>query len=151
MLELRYGLDGSDPRTLEEVGRAFGVTRERVRQIESRALMKLKSYRETKGPGARAVSSAVVLDCELVELLPDERIVFRWRVVTDRTDTVHTHKLVVDGLAATGFRRRDEDRPRSRAPASGPHRECRRGLGPGAQQARRSACRATERRRGSLG
>ncbi|MGB8108141.1 MAG: sigma factor-like helix-turn-helix DNA-binding protein, partial [Pseudolabrys sp.] len=33
---------------LEEVGRAFGVTRERVRQIESRALMKLKSYRETQ-------------------------------------------------------------------------------------------------------
>ncbi len=49
VLELRYGLDGSDARTLEEVGRAFGVTRERVRQIESRALMKLKSYRETKG------------------------------------------------------------------------------------------------------
>ncbi len=39
-IELRYGLDGSDARTLEEVGRAFGVTRERVRQIESRALMK---------------------------------------------------------------------------------------------------------------
>ena len=56
VLELRYGLDGSDARTLEEVGRAFGVTRERVRQIESRALMKLKSYRETQGParlGAR--------------------------------------------------------------------------------------------------
>ena len=35
-------------RTLEEVGRAFGVTRERVRQIESRALMKLKSYRDTQ-------------------------------------------------------------------------------------------------------
>jgi RNA polymerase primary sigma factor len=48
VLELRYGLDGSDARTLEEVGRAFGVTRERVRQIESRALMKLKSYRETQ-------------------------------------------------------------------------------------------------------
>ena len=48
VLELRYGLDGSDARTLEEVGRAFGVTRERIRQIESRALMKLKSYRETQ-------------------------------------------------------------------------------------------------------
>ena len=48
VLELRYGLDGSDARTLEEVGRAFGVTRERVRQIESRALMKLKSYRDTQ-------------------------------------------------------------------------------------------------------
>ena len=48
VLELRYGLDGSDARTLEEVGRILGVTRERVRQIESRALMKLKSYRETQ-------------------------------------------------------------------------------------------------------
>ena len=40
----------SEPRTLEEVGRAFGVTRERIRQIESRTLMKLKSYRETAAP-----------------------------------------------------------------------------------------------------
>ena len=48
VIELRFGLSGAQPCTLEEVGRAFGVTRERVRQIESRALMKLKSYRETQ-------------------------------------------------------------------------------------------------------
>ena len=42
ILELRYGLDGDSPRTLEEVGRKYGVTRERIRQIEAKAIRKLK-------------------------------------------------------------------------------------------------------------
>jgi RNA polymerase sigma factor (sigma-70 family) len=42
VLRLRYGLDRGDPRTLEEVGDAFGLTRERIRQIEARALSKLR-------------------------------------------------------------------------------------------------------------
>jgi RNA polymerase primary sigma factor len=42
VLRLRFGLDDGRPRTLEEVGREFGVTRERIRQIESRSLAKLK-------------------------------------------------------------------------------------------------------------
>jgi len=41
VLSLRYGLDGSDPKTLEEIGRRLGLTRERVRQIEGEALSKL--------------------------------------------------------------------------------------------------------------
>jgi RNA polymerase primary sigma factor len=41
-LILRYGLDGSDPRTLEEVGKEMSITRERVRQLERRALQSLK-------------------------------------------------------------------------------------------------------------
>jgi RNA polymerase primary sigma factor len=45
VIELRYGLTGEDPMTLEEVGRYFGVTRERIRQIETRTLFKLKSMR----------------------------------------------------------------------------------------------------------
>jgi RNA polymerase primary sigma factor len=45
VLELRYGLTDGQPRTLEEVGRAFGVTRERVRQIEVKALRKLRHPR----------------------------------------------------------------------------------------------------------
>jgi RNA polymerase primary sigma factor len=48
VLELRYGLRGEEPMTLEEVGQAFGVTRERIRQIETRTLAKLQNY---GGPG----------------------------------------------------------------------------------------------------
>ncbi|MDX6646407.1 MAG: polymerase primary sigma factor [Miltoncostaeaceae bacterium] len=48
VLELRFGLRGDEPRTLEEVGQAFGVTRERIRQIEVKTLNKLKSYREAE-------------------------------------------------------------------------------------------------------
>jgi RNA polymerase primary sigma factor len=42
VLELRYGLNGRAPLTLDEVGRAFDVTRERIRQIESHSLKKLR-------------------------------------------------------------------------------------------------------------
>jgi len=48
VLELRYGLSGQPPRTLEEVGRAFGVTRERIRQIENNTLKKLESLPEAQ-------------------------------------------------------------------------------------------------------
>lgn len=43
VIELRFGLKGEHPRTLEEVARRFGVTRERIRQIEAKALSKLQS------------------------------------------------------------------------------------------------------------
>ena len=42
VLRLRFGLDGSVPRTLEDVGREFALTRERIRQIEAKALTKLR-------------------------------------------------------------------------------------------------------------
>jgi len=48
VIELRYGLNGQPPRTLEEVGRAFGVTRERVRQIENLTLKRLESLPEAQ-------------------------------------------------------------------------------------------------------
>jgi DNA-directed RNA polymerase sigma subunit (sigma70/sigma32) len=47
VIELRFGLKGEHPRTLEEVGQKFGVTRERIRQIEAKTLAKLKAYRDS--------------------------------------------------------------------------------------------------------
>ena len=48
MIELRYGLSGLEPLTLEEVGQTFGVTRERIRQIENNTLKKLKRLPEAQ-------------------------------------------------------------------------------------------------------
>lgn len=48
VLRLRYGLDDGHPRTLEEVGKEFHVTRERIRQIEAKALRKLRHPQRSK-------------------------------------------------------------------------------------------------------
>lgn len=48
ILRMRFGLDDGRSHTLEETGQEFGVTRERIRQIESKALQKLKKHRESK-------------------------------------------------------------------------------------------------------
>lgn len=48
VIRLRYGLDDDKPRTLEEVGREFNVTRERIRQIEAKALRKLRNPSKSK-------------------------------------------------------------------------------------------------------
>ncbi len=48
VLRLRYGLDDDRPRTLEEVGKEFGVTRERIRQIEAKAIRKLRHPTRSK-------------------------------------------------------------------------------------------------------
>ncbi|MBI4039514.1 RNA polymerase sigma factor RpoD [Candidatus Daviesbacteria bacterium] len=48
VLRLRFGLEDGKPRTLEEVGREFGVTRERIRQIEAKALRKLRHPSRSK-------------------------------------------------------------------------------------------------------
>jgi RNA polymerase primary sigma factor len=48
ILRMRFGLDDGRSHTLEETGQEFGVTRERIRQIESKALLKLKKHRDSK-------------------------------------------------------------------------------------------------------
>ena len=48
ILEMRFGLNGTKSHTLEEVGLEFAVTRERIRQIEAKALMKLKNHKDSK-------------------------------------------------------------------------------------------------------
>ena len=54
IIELRYGLNGNEPMTLEQVGHEFGVTRERIRQMEIRTLRRLQKFRM-----ARALQDAV--------------------------------------------------------------------------------------------
>ncbi|MDR1032487.1 MAG: RNA polymerase sigma factor RpoD [Candidatus Nomurabacteria bacterium] len=48
IIKMRFGLDGGKSHTLEEVGQEFAVTRERIRQIEAKALGKLRKHRDTK-------------------------------------------------------------------------------------------------------
>jgi RNA polymerase primary sigma factor len=48
VLRLRFGLDDGNVRTLEQVGKVFGVTRERIRQIEAKALRKLRHPSRSK-------------------------------------------------------------------------------------------------------
>jgi RNA polymerase primary sigma factor len=49
VLELRFGLSGEEPRTLESIGRQLGITRERVRQIEAAALARLRRLMAARG------------------------------------------------------------------------------------------------------
>jgi RNA polymerase primary sigma factor len=44
VIAMRYGLDSRDPRTLDSIGKQFGLTRERIRQLEKQAIHKLRSF-----------------------------------------------------------------------------------------------------------
>jgi RNA polymerase primary sigma factor len=49
VLEMRFGLNDDVPKTLDEIGREFNVTRERVRQLENQALRKLRLHKDISG------------------------------------------------------------------------------------------------------
>jgi len=49
VIRMRFGFDGEEPMTLQEIGEAMGLSRERIRQIESRAKEKLRRSREAHG------------------------------------------------------------------------------------------------------
>ena len=55
VIALRFGLDGDDPQTLETIGKIFGVTRERIRQIEQKALNKLRKTVKRKNIGTESI------------------------------------------------------------------------------------------------
>ena len=60
VVTLRYGLGGTEPKTLEEIGRRLGLTRERVRQIELDSLRRLAGEREMEARAVRGLSSLVL-------------------------------------------------------------------------------------------
>lgn len=55
VIMLRFGLDGDEPQTLELIGKTFGVTRERIRQIEQKALNKLRKIVKRKNIGTESI------------------------------------------------------------------------------------------------
>jgi RNA polymerase primary sigma factor len=55
VIMLRYGLDGEEPQTLESIGKIFGVTRERIRQIEQKAINKLRRTVKRKNIGTENI------------------------------------------------------------------------------------------------
>ncbi len=55
VLLLRFGLDGDEPQTLESIGKTFGVTRERIRQIEQKALNKLRKIVKRRNIGTESI------------------------------------------------------------------------------------------------
>ena len=58
MISMRFGLTDGQPKTLDEVGKVYGVTRERIRQIESRAMSKLRQPSRAQIPGPERTDAA---------------------------------------------------------------------------------------------
>jgi RNA polymerase primary sigma factor len=59
IIDARFGLNGQKPKTLEEVGQEFGVTRERIRQLQNIALKKLRrALQKKEDPGPRPLKGA---------------------------------------------------------------------------------------------
>ena len=101
VIEMRFGLTGAQPRTLEEVGRAFNVTRERIRQIETHTLRSSSRYRKRRRcatlpegrPGGWGAADPLVL-------VPSDQNVCSDRGRADSPTTAGRHRRMVgDRLA----------------------------------------------------
>ena len=118
VLELRYGLGGEHPRTLDEVGRTFNVTRERIRQIENQSLKKLQTPRRGAEAPRRRLSSplrshgaqACAADCRCRGMF-DVHAALRELVAREGSD-LH---LKVDSAPLFRVARRARGRARRRA------------------------------------
>ena len=62
ILALRFGLNDVTEKTLKEIGRVFGLTRERIRQIQEKALKELRSKKEQRLPGANRHARSALLN-----------------------------------------------------------------------------------------
>ncbi len=104
MIIARYGLDGSAPRTLEEVGRMFGVTRERVRQIMAAALPRLREavngWRTEASAAVDAVTPSARMREAWLALTGAQRAVMRARCVHSRDDAARLLKLAIGTVRA---------------------------------------------------
>jgi RNA polymerase primary sigma factor len=91
IIEARFGLDGQKPRTLEEVGQEFNVTRERIRQLQNIALKKLRRALQKKDKptphiknGTIKTKKKVVKEVTLLFPMPANQIIsFMMRIKSD--------------------------------------------------------------------
>ena len=108
VIELRFGLTGGQPCTLEEVGKAFGVTRERIRQIENNTLKKLES--PARGAGASRLRLTEHRRLTTLENRPNTALI----VIDVQNGAVagaHERDAVVGNIASLVERAREEQVP----------------------------------------
>lgn len=96
MVKARFGLDGAPPRTLEEIGRDFNLTRERVRQIEARALHKLRqpyrNYRVRDFAFDKLLVQAGVLEPPAGAVAAAEAVIAEAEAAAKRSEAAIAHE-----------------------------------------------------------
>lgn len=63
VIKMRYGLEDGQPKTLDDIGRVYGVTRERIRQIESKTMSKLRHPRVRRPCATSSTSDVTPYAC----------------------------------------------------------------------------------------
>ena len=124
VLRLRFGLDDGHQRTLEEVGKEFNVTRERIRQIEAKALRKLRHpSRSKKAPGLSGLTVRGLHDDAGRTLVPGVRSLSRLPPgggYRNRSRAFAGRAAAARPLSAYGADRPEPIRPRQRPAGNGP-------------------------------